>query len=599
MPDGADVQTNKLLHFGVLTHDHSEAQPPAKHFYVGLDFQLHTEPNTGALTRSRYETAKLTCLADMEGWIRDQATAHQHLTQGVSEHDSALVLGNKDWRPEHDRAVTISRSNDDLPFRQGNGLMCIDTDSKVAELSFDDVWTGLCAAEPQLSNYSALHCSSSSSLVTCGETSTGLRGSHTFLHVADATDIPRTLDVLHVRACLAGYQTHRVSETGGFLARSIVDKALKTPSQPIYLRARVTPPVTQEKRVYMRHGAQEVLDTRAVIADLTDAENAAYAQHVAEHTKRLRPKMDRVRTAYVDAKVARLVTDRGITEDQARKHVETALTGGVLYPDWTIRVRDQWTTVGDILANPDQWHGVACYDPVDPENTSRTTAKIFTDKAPIINSFAHSGGDKGRVYKLMQKMPDAKPEQIAHLQLLGVAPQPTVHSDGQFTLPGVVPAQVEQVDWGEPVDVLTEIAVPSLPQECVPPVLRPVMLYEAPAIGVPPEVLFAACMGAAVATVTDELNIKPHMNRDWKEQPRIWIAAIGDPSIKKSPAFSKALKPVYKLDSAARDRDSFALHEYDLQRRRVEQAERRLVRHTGDGDPPEVPPCPSTPSRTV
>lgn len=48
-------------------------------------------------------------------------------------------------------------------------------------------------------------------------------------------------------------------------------------------------------------------------------------------------------------------------------------------------------TVGEILADPSAFHAKACRDPLEPSYGSSQVAIIFTDKSPLISSFAHGG----------------------------------------------------------------------------------------------------------------------------------------------------------------------------------------------------------------
>ena len=80
--------------------------------------------------------------------------------------------------------------------------------------------------------------------------------------------------------------------------------------------------------------------------------------------------------------------------------------------DWPIRVRNEWITVGQILAEPDRWHDTACYDPLDPSYGGASTAKIYSKQGvPVIASFAHVGGDKPVSYRMMP-MPTADASQM-------------------------------------------------------------------------------------------------------------------------------------------------------------------------------------------
>ncbi len=215
------AKTSKIQ-VGLFTHAHPTAPAAGKYF------NDDTKWTVGTLTRSNYETAGFESLAQFADWIRNTALPSQHLTQGIATHPRAVCVSQADREsePETERPV-ICRTNNDLPLPDGAGLMCIDTDSAGAPITFDQVWNALCAACPELVMHTCVHTTSSGSNVIRNGHSTGTRGIHTFYHVKNATDIPRALEALHVRLCLAGHARHKLSSSGAFLARSFVDQALR------------------------------------------------------------------------------------------------------------------------------------------------------------------------------------------------------------------------------------------------------------------------------------------------------------------------------------------------------------------------------------
>ncbi|KZY86761.1 hypothetical protein A3743_16310 [Oleiphilus sp. HI0072] len=72
-----------------------------------------------------------------------------------------------------------------------------------------------------------------------------------------------------------------------------------------------------------------------------------------------------------------------------------------------------------------------------------------------------------------------------------------------------------------------------------------------------------AAIGAAAACIDDRLEIQPKRNdTGWREQARLWVGIIGDPSAKKSPGISKAMRPLFGIDKKWREETSKALAEW-------------------------------------
>ena len=63
-----------------------------------------------------------------------------------------------------------------------------------------------------------------------------------------------------------------------------------------------------------------------------------------------------------------------------------------LYEDFEITLWDGTTTVGDIIRDPQKYHGMDIPDPYEPEySDNKRIAKIWCQGHPIIKSFAHGG----------------------------------------------------------------------------------------------------------------------------------------------------------------------------------------------------------------
>ncbi|MDP2518730.1 DUF3987 domain-containing protein [Shimia thalassica] len=174
----------------------------------------------------------------------------------------------------------------------------------------------------------------------------------------------------------------------------------------------------------------------------------------------------------------------------------------------------------------------------------------------------------------------------------GVVPLP---ADGVVPLPPVDGGESPpEARWGAPVDVMQPVVAPPLPEACVPPVLRPLLALEAPAMGVPPEILFGACIGACVAALDDRLRIEPKAGRSWTEDPRLWIAMVGSASIKKTPAMKLGLKGARKLDFDFGREDTATVDAYFTALKRWTAQHKKFTEAKTDEDPGPAPTHPET-----
>ncbi|WP_425043983.1 hypothetical protein [Primorskyibacter sp. S87] len=375
------------MFIGSFTHDHTATKAPGKHFAKDGSSEI-----VGSFTRAHYRTLSFATLADLEAWLRD-APSTTYLTSGIAPHQDAeayesgmatrLLASGEGTCPETGRVI-ITRTNADLPHHQGPGLLVIDSDG-IGD--FNTIHAALIAAAPGLTSQAMLHTSSSSSRITG---LTGDTGAHTALHVIDATDIPRAVTALHKRMVLTGNARHKLSKNGTFLDRSLVDVALAKPSQPIFIRAHLDEGIHQDKIFLLRPGA-EMLDSRTAIPDLTEAETLAYEQAIAKAKLDMMPEIERVRGEYADQRIATLIAT-GVEPVEARASVMASF-GGDLGPHHQITLSTgEIVTVGQILSAPEQYHGKACRDPIEPDYGSAGVAKIYASQSlPQIHSFAHGG----------------------------------------------------------------------------------------------------------------------------------------------------------------------------------------------------------------
>jgi hypothetical protein len=102
-----------------------------------------------------------------------------------------------------------------------------------------------------------------------------------------------------------------------------------------------------------------------------------------------------------------------------------------------------------------------------------------------------------------------------------------------------------------PVDLWAERQRPSLPRGVLPPVIESFAHERADQMGVDPGGIAVAALAVAAAAIPDriKLQVKQH-DEHWLESARLWFALIGNPSSKKTPIISNAVRPLRQIDSA-------------------------------------------------
>jgi hypothetical protein len=100
----------------------------------------------------------------------------------------------------------------------------------------------------------------------------------------------------------------------------------------------------------------------------------------------------------------------------------------------------------------------------------------------------------------------------------------------------------------------------------LPGALRPWIEDEAERMPCPPDFIASAAITALGSIVGARCAIKPKAHDPWLVVPNLWGGIVGDPSAKKSPAWSTALKPLDRLIAKAQDPQSVAMRRYENER---------------------------------
>ncbi len=285
------------------------------------------------------------------------------ITAGVAT-DEALQMGSHGAR----------RSAQTFPFPSGPGLLVIDVDNCHEYGLANEAAVLAALTELGLTCDAITSPSASSYVVRADGRSSGLRGLHIFCVIDDGREIPRVLEALHVRACLAGWGRIMIAENGVMHVRSIVDQAMRVSCQPVFewgatLHGRE---ITQSRSVeYWEadEGCSPVLQA-ASIAPLADAKNARFKTWEKFEKAKLKHEAYRIRSKWLNKQVAKLPqAERPATIERLNDSLESK---HVALPPWfelglgdgkTITVEE---TVRRAKANPDAWHYLTLRDPFEP-----------------------------------------------------------------------------------------------------------------------------------------------------------------------------------------------------------------------------------------
>ena len=123
----------------------------------------------------------------------------------------------------------------------------------------------------------------------------------------------------------------------------------------------------------------------------------------------------------------------------------------------------------------------------------------------------------------------------------------------------------EETVWGEPVDFFadTHHEAPTLEPGHVPAVIWAFASDTADRLGVDPFSVALAALVSCASVISDDWEVQPkRFDTSWTEQPRIWGAILGEPSVLKTPVISAATKPIDRLEVEARRTHAEAMREW-------------------------------------
>jgi len=254
------------------------------------------------------------------------------------------------------------------------------------------------------------------------------------------------------------------------------------------------------------------------------------------------PEAARIRETYIASRAEKLVSDHGITPEQARAIAQNRISGAVLDPADIITFQQRGAvSVAAILADPAQYHGQTCADPVEPEE-GLSKAKVFVnpDGSIIINSYLH-GGQRYYIRK---------------------APRKTANQDTKT--------------FGLAVDIFGNMEPPLFPVSLIPDVIGEYARDQAELMGVDPGVICLTSLAALAGCLDDRIQIQPKRHdTTWRESGRLWVAIIGDPSTMKSPGIGKALSPVLSIARQWREKHQEAMREWEDECEGIKAAEKK------------------------
>ena len=291
------------------------------------------------------------------------------------------------------RAGAVSRSGEFFRHNEGAGWGLIDVDTKDlpqavhSNLIGDDIVADIFRVVPELEKTAYLiRPSSSAGIIKPDGTVRRATGTHIFIRLEYAPNLPQLLQVMHDRCWVAGLGYIKFSRAGHMLERSPIDLAVAGAERLIFEAApivqaplsRVRPPDR------LRHGGS--------LSDLAPPDPMLVAQLKQQARDELKPAAEKMVQQFEAEQVERIRAETKVSKTEARRIFRQRMQGGELSDDDVLETSTGvFERVGDFLDRVTWVHGMPC--PVEGSSYGPSNAAFYPagsrSPEPRIISYAH------------------------------------------------------------------------------------------------------------------------------------------------------------------------------------------------------------------
>lgn len=299
------------------------------------------------------------------------------------------------------RKGQLTRTRKNFAYPAGPAWMMFDVDEPGH--SMDQVKEHFRKAIPGFDNAPTVFAHSSSAFIyKKDECLIGEGGKRVYILIKDGQDIDRAAKAIADRIKINGTLHYMVSKAGHLLERCLIDEAVYQPERLDFSgKPLILHPLRQHRPVpEIQNNDAEPLDTAAVISDLDEKQQSILGMMREAEKEKVKDQVIEIRGKWVEKRVEEqeIKADKKLSDwekEKLRTELNSSIQDGtlsenfILYPE-----KDPLVTVGEILKDPERWHGKRFADPLEPDyngDNRIATAYLKDEKKPSIWSFAHGG----------------------------------------------------------------------------------------------------------------------------------------------------------------------------------------------------------------
>lgn len=385
------------------------------------------DPHTGQVVKDGSECSmhsgiiKQIGISSPEGFAKmlDSRKSNQAIVHGFCQYDYARVVtkGKVGKASISSELPVIARTKEYITYHNGPGVILFDHDKARAGSIGSDEALASYTPETLIAVLAAVHLEigkaafvSTPSTSSCIYNAEGemLRGegtgSHSYLFVKNASDIPRYLKTLGQRLFLAGLGRIEISRSGALLERTLVDLLVGSPERLDFVAGAVCRDGLVQKLPPPAVHDGEMLDT-STLQDLSTDEEQQYQSIVAALKNQAKPQQEKVGAEYIEHEAGKLAQSGALSIEDAKRIItfrqdHVLDDGDILF----FAHQNAGVAVAEVLDNGSAYHGKSLADPLEPdyEGGSKTKAKFYwNDGSPVVHSYAH-GSKKYRFRRFVK-----------------------------------------------------------------------------------------------------------------------------------------------------------------------------------------------------
>jgi hypothetical protein len=291
------------------------------------------------------------------------------------------------------RAGSVSRSSEFFSHNEGAGWGLLDVDTKdlpptvYANLIGHDIVADILRIVPELEETANLiRPSSSAGIITPDGKVSRAQGTHIFIRLEYAPNLPHILQVMHDRFWGAGLGYIKISKAGHMLERSLIDMAVAGAERLIFEAPPIVqPPLSQVRPPdRFKHGGS--------LSELVPPDSMLVAQLKQQARDALKPAAAKMAQQFEVEQVEKIQAKTKASKTEARRIFRQRMQGGELSDDDVLETSTGvFERVGEFLDRVTWVHGMPC--PIEGSSYGPSNAAFYPagsrSPEPRIISYAH------------------------------------------------------------------------------------------------------------------------------------------------------------------------------------------------------------------